>query len=72
MTGPWSLFWVTSALQTTMQATAIWMLYQQSRMLHDMNQSVLGANQLAAASVQMSELVKEVRELLGTRGHPGN
>lgn len=60
---------ITSAFQTTMQATAIFMLYQQGRMLTDMNQMVMGANQLAAASVQMSDLVKEVRELLPRRGN---
>lgn len=60
----WPLFWVTTGLQTTMQAAAIFMIYQQSRMLHDMHGMVLGANQLAAASVTMDNLVKEVRELL--------
>jgi cell division protein FtsL len=57
-------FWVTSLLQTTLLAAAIFMLYQQSRMLHEMHGMVLGANQLAAASVRMDDLVKEVRELL--------
>lgn len=66
-TGIWSLFWVTSGLQTTMQATAIIMLYQQSRMLNDMSRMVLGSNQIAAATLRLDELIKEVRELLHNR-----
>jgi hypothetical protein len=57
----------TSAFQSTLQMTAIIMLYQQGRMLTDMHKTLLGAEQVAAASFRLDEVVKEVRELLRSR-----